>query len=112
VAQLFSLGSKKRFMKTRYQTVVLIIGICLCAVCALFPPRRIILPQDYDHNTLHGQVTHAFVFSEDFGVYRVTRPDGIGLGYLVEVDSGRLLVELVLIASLTGIVVLIPRLKV
>jgi hypothetical protein len=33
------------------------------------------------------------------------------LGYLVEVDSGRLLVELVLIASLTGIVVLIPKLK-
>ena len=106
MAQLFSLGSKTRFMKTRYQTVILIIGICLCAVCALFPPRRIILPQDYDHNTLHGQVTHAFVFSDDFGVYRVGN-----LGYLTEVDSGRLLVELVLAASLTGIVVLIPRLK-
>ena len=68
------------------------------------------MPQDYDHNTKHGKVPHAFFFSEDFYVYRA--PDmAPGLGYLVEVDSGRLLVELVLIASLTGIVVLIPRLK-
>jgi hypothetical protein len=99
-------------MKTRHQTVILLIGICLCAVCALFPPRRPVLPQDYDHNTKGGKVPHAFAFSDDFHVYSVTRPDGIGLSYLVEVDSGRLLVELVLIASLTGIVVLIPRLKI
>jgi hypothetical protein len=84
----------------------LLVGIILCAVCSLFPPRRIILPQDYGHNTLHGQVTHAFVFSGEFGVYRVGN-----LGYLTEVDSGQLLVELVMIASLTGIIVLIPRFK-
>jgi hypothetical protein len=111
VAQLFSLGSKTRFMKTRHQTVILLIGICLCAICALFPPRRPVLPQDYDHNTSDGKVPHAFVFSDDFYAYHPSG-DGLGLRYLVEVDSGQLLVELVLIASLTGIVILIPRLKI
>jgi hypothetical protein len=105
VAQLFSLGIIHIFMKIRHQTVILLIGICLCAICSLFPPRRIVLPQDYDHNTLHGQVTHAFVFSEEFGAYQVGN-----LRYLTEVDSGKLVVELVLVAAATGILVLIPRL--
>jgi hypothetical protein len=61
-------------------------------------------------------VPHAFLFSEDFGLFSSSARTGVNqdsrlMHYKVDVDSGRLLAELVLIASLTGIIVLIPRFK-
>ena len=98
-------------MKTRRQTVVvLLVGICLCAACALFPPRRTV-SRDYYELKNAGEVTRAFLLSPDFRHYTVSLNGGLPVTYLVELDSGRLLVQLVLIASLTGIVVLIPRLR-
>jgi len=114
-------------MKTKKQTAILIIGICLCAVCALYPPRKMANPSDLRFLIEGGNTTseiitpeivipHAFLFSMDFGLYSSSirtgvNPDSRLVRYKVEVDDGRLLAELVLIASLTGIVVLVPRFK-
>jgi hypothetical protein len=94
----------------RQQTVVLLIGICLCATCALFPPRRTISPEYYELKNA-GEVTRACLLSPEFRHYTVSLNGGLPVTYLVELDSGRLLAHLVLIASLTGIVVLFPRLR-
>ena len=85
-------------------------GIGLCAVCALFPPRRFVDPGNYGLKNV-GEVSRAFIFSHDFREYTVSLNGGLPVTYLVELDSGRLLVNLVLIASLTGIVVLVPKFK-
>jgi hypothetical protein len=109
-------------MKTQHQTAILIIGICLCALCALCPPRKLADPSDIRFLIEGGNTTpeivvpHAFLFSEDFGLFSSSartgdNPDSRLIRYKVDVDSGRLIAELVLIASLTGIIVLIPRLK-
>ena len=92
----------------RQQTVVMLLGICLCAACALFPPRRAISPEYYELKNA-GEVTRACLFSPEFHHYTVSLNEQLPVTYLVQLDSGRLLAHLVLIASLTGIVVLIPR---
>ena len=106
-----SLGQHDTHMKLQRQTVVvLLIGIYLCAACALFPPRRTILWEYYELKNA-GEVSRAFLLSPEFRHYTVSLNGGLPVTSLVELDSGRLLVQLVLIASLTGIVVLIPRLR-
>jgi len=106
----------------RQMKVYLLIGICLCALCALFPPRKFANPSDYRFIERAGKfspeigVSHAFLFSEDFGIYTSFRPAGTNpngdvLHYLVEVDAGQLLAELALIVSLTGIFILVPSFR-
>jgi len=97
-------------MKSQHQTAILLIGICLCAICALFPPRRLHGGDDPPY-VKQSDITHAFLFSDDFTVFRSSY-HGAFAGYQVELDAGSLLAELVLIASLTGIIILVPRLRI
>jgi uncharacterized iron-regulated protein len=97
-------------MKTQHQAAVLLIGICLCAICALFPPRRLHGGDDPPH-VRQSDVTHAFLFSDEFTIFRSGSPQEFA-SYQVELDAGSLLAELVLIASLTGIIILVPRLRI
>jgi hypothetical protein len=97
---------------TKTTPVVLLLAICLCAVCALFPPRRINntssfqFIQQQDGKLASYDVPHAFLFSPDFGIYRAP---GSAV-FPAEVDGGRLLAQLVLIGALTGVVMLVPSL--
>jgi hypothetical protein len=52
------------------------------------------------------------LFTDDFSLFTRNHADGGTESWLVEVDAGSLLAELVLIASLTGIIILVPRLKI
>jgi hypothetical protein len=100
-------------MKTNHQTAILLIGICLCALCALFPPRRLVGGGlNYPPSIKPADVTHAMLFSEDFSVFIRAHTDGGTESWPVELDAGSLLAELVLIASLTGIIILVPRFKI
>jgi hypothetical protein len=98
-------------MKTQHQTAVMLIGICLCAICALFPPRRLVGGGiNYPNSVSNAEVTRVLLFGTDLNVFERSR-NGVREGWPVELDDGRLLSELVLIASLTGIVILVPRFK-
>jgi hypothetical protein len=92
--------------------LVLLVGICICVVCALFPPRRINNTSSFQFVQEGGKLTpydvpRAFLFSPDFAVYRAP---GSAV-FPAEVDGGRLLAQLVLIGSLTGVVLLVPKLS-
>jgi hypothetical protein len=93
--------------------VVLLVGICLCALCALFPPRRINNTSSFQFDEQqNGKLTpydipDAFLFSPEFAIYRAP---GSAV-FPAEVDGGRLLAQLVLIGSLTGVLVLVPSLR-
>ena len=97
----------------RLKPTVLLVGIGLCAICALFPPRGLIKPTDYGFMIRARSVSplvivpRAFLFSSDFALYQTVN-DGVHYSYPVEVDSGRLLAELVLVGALTGILLLAP----
>jgi hypothetical protein len=105
----------------KHQQIVLLIGLCLCVICVLFPPRRLCY-QDDDKWTIdsatrqahpHHTIPHGFILSEDFDMISLPSADGhISFGnYLrVEIDTGALLVDLCLIVSLAGIVCLIQGL--
>jgi hypothetical protein len=87
---------------------ILLIGIFLCLICALFPPRSFTNTSSIQFDNSGGKlapfgVTHAFLFDPDFGIYRGPN----SMVFPAVVDGGRLLAELVLIASLTWIVILI-----
>ena len=99
-------------MKTQRQTAILLIGICLCAICALFPPRRLVSTLNYPPGIKNSDVTHAMLFTADFSLFTRTHTDGGTESWPVELDAGSLFAELVLIASLTGIIILVPRLKI
>jgi len=91
-------------------TPILFIGICLCLICALYPPRNITdtsSPPFYDAGGRLApfKATHAFLFASDFGIYQGPN----GRIFPATVDGGRLLAELVLIASLTGILIFLIR---
>ena len=98
---------------TRNTSVVLLVGICLCAIFALFPPRRINntsslqFEQRQDGKLTPYDIPHAFLFSPDFGIYRASG----SWVFPAEVDGGRLLAQLVLIGALTGGVILVPKLS-
>jgi hypothetical protein len=98
-------------MKSRHAiTPVLFIGICLCLICALYPPRSITNTSSVQFDNSGGKftpfkVTHAFLFAPDFGIYHGPN----GWVFPATVDGGRLLAELVLIASLTGILIFMIR---
>ena len=105
----------------KQQQIVMLIGLCLCILCALFPPRKFVgkvpFPVEVDSATQKAHWTvvppHAFIFSDDFGMFYRPAADGHINPTMfddVEVDAGSLLSELVLIAAATGILVLIPRL--
>jgi hypothetical protein len=81
------------------QPLILLIGLCLCAVCGLFPPRY--LPNDHP-DLKQSDVTRAFLFSSHFYSAK---------GYVVLFDEARFFGEITLILSLTGIVALIPSLR-
>jgi hypothetical protein len=98
-------------MKTQHQAAILLIGICLCAICALFPPRRLV-GGNYPPSIKPADITHAMLFSGDFTFFVKTHNDGGTESWPVELDTGSLLAELVLIVSLTGIIILVPRLKI
>ena len=92
--------------------LVLLVGIGISVICALFPPRRINNTSSFQFVQEGGRLTpydvpHAFLFSPDFGVYRAPGSAVIP----AEVDGGRLLAQLVLIGSLTGFVLLVPKLS-
>jgi hypothetical protein len=97
---------------TKTTKIVLLVGICLCAICALFPPRCIHnrssseFDKRKDGQLAPYDVPHAFLFSPDFGIYHGPN----GWVFPAEVDGGRLLAELVLIGSLAGAVILVPSL--
>jgi hypothetical protein len=90
--------------------IVLLTGVCLCAICAVFPPRRINNTSSFQFVTREDgkfapyDVPRAFLFSPEFGIYRAAG----GTLFPAEVDGGRLLAQLVLIGTLTGGVVLVP----
>ena len=97
---------------TKTTKIVLLVGACLCAICALFPPRCIQNTSSFQFDKRQdGQLTpydvpHAFLFSPDFGIYRGPN----AWVFPAEVDGGRLLAELVLVGSLTAVVILVPSL--
>ena len=77
--------------------VVLILGLAWCGICAIFPPRA------YTVGVSDARIipTHEFLFSPDFQIFHYQQ--GLGNYYSVDVNGGRLLAELVLIAVITGI---------
>lgn len=78
---------------------VALVGLSLCILCALFPPRRV----------THGGVTSTpriFLFSEDIDVNTYKDSDGRIHRYSAEIDSGHLLAECILIVSVCGIALL------
>ena len=78
--------------------IALAIGLILCALSALFPPRQA---------TQGGptSVPRVFIFSSDINVNVVKKPEmSFGSNYPAEIDSGRLLAECILIASVAGLV--------
>ncbi|SRR6266581_4070293 len=97
--------------KTR--PVILLLGIFLCAACALYPPRRINNTSSFqfdhweDGKLTPYDIPHAFLFSPDFATYRAP---GSAV-FPAEVDGGRLLAQVVLIGALTGVLVLVPSLR-
>ncbi len=80
--------------------IILVIGLAWCGICALFPPR------EYTVGVSDARIipTHEFLFSPDFQIFHYQQ--GLGNYYSVDVNGGRLLAELVLIAVITGIVFL------
>src|SRR4030095_17168112 len=91
--------------------LVLLVGLCICVVCALFPPRRINNTSSFQVVQEGGKLTpydvpRAFLFSPDFAVYRAP---GSAV-FPAEVDGGRLLVQLVLIGSTAGVARALPAL--
>jgi hypothetical protein len=77
--------------------IVLVVGLVWCGICALFPPRQYI-------DSIHDAriiPDHEFLFSADFQIFHYQQ--GLGNYNSVDVNGGRLLAELVLIAVITGI---------
>lgn len=93
-------------MKTRNQTVVLLVGICLCAICTFYPPRRFVEASSYEfvvdgasgNTNLAFDVPHAFLFAPNFAIFtrHSAPPSSALLRYPVEIDRGLLLAELLL----------------
>jgi len=95
---------------TRATHWILLAGLALCVLCALFPPRRLnhgSFELDARWGVGEGMpvLPHVFLFSPEFGLYRAW-----GMVIPAEVDSGMLLADLVLIGSLTSGVILIRSL--
>jgi hypothetical protein len=93
----------------RRTKTILLIAVCLCFLCALFPPRCITNAPSFPFVIRDGRVapfhvTHDFLFDPDFGTYESERGT-----FMAVVDGGRLLAELVLIACLTVILVAFLR---
>jgi hypothetical protein len=97
---------------TKATKIVLLVSVCLCAICALFPPRCIQNTSSFqfdkrpDGRPTPYDVPHAFLFSSEFGIYRGPN----AWVFPAQVDGGRLLAELVLIGTLTSVVILVPSL--
>jgi hypothetical protein len=85
----------------RAKKIILIVGLVCCAICALFPPRQYTLPGGDANLT----PSHCFLFSPDFQKFYIQ--PGFGNYYNVDINGGRLLAELALIAAMTGIVFLL-----
>jgi hypothetical protein len=79
------------------QKIVLVLGAVWCGICALFPPRQ------YVGSMSDARIipTHEFLFSPDFQIFHFQQ--GLGNYYSVDVNGGRLLAELVLIAVATAV---------
>ncbi len=94
---------------TKTTRVILLVGIALCVIWALFPPRRINNTSSFqfdhrqDGKLAAYDIPHAFLFSPDYGIYRAPE----SAVFSAEVDGGRLLAQLVLIGALTGGVLLV-----
>src|SRR4051812_44885445 len=73
---------------------ILLVGLVLLGLVGLFPPRRAT-----DMMRPHRVASRAFLFSGSLYEYQDER----GEGFSAEVDVGRLLAEVLLVASLTGI---------
>lgn len=83
--------------------IVLILGLAWCGICALFPPRQYVdIGSVVDARLAPG---HAFLFSPGFQVFHENGKN-YGYRYYVDVNGGRLLAELVLVAVLTWIALL------
>jgi hypothetical protein len=82
---------------------ILIVGFACCAICALFPPRQYTSPGGDANFT----PSHQFLFSPDFE--RFYFQPGLGSYYNVDVNGGRLLAELALVAAITGIAFLLQE---
>jgi hypothetical protein len=79
--------------------IVLVLGVAWCGICALFPPRQYVdVASVRDARLVPG---HAFLFSPDFQIFH--DQGNFGYRYFVDVNGGRLLAELVLIAAITAI---------
>ena len=88
---------------SKTKKLILIAGLAACAICALFPPRQ------YNSQDIDATVTpsHSFLFSPRFQMF-FYEPH-LANYRSVEVNGGRLLAELTLIAALTGIVFLLRK---
>ena len=77
--------------------IVLVLGVVWCCICSLFPPRQ------YAGSLSDARIipTHEFLFSPDFQKFYFQQ--GLGNYYSVDVNCGRLLAELVLIAAATAV---------
>jgi hypothetical protein len=85
--------------------IVLILGLAWCGICALFPPRQYVdIGSVRDAQLVP---THAFLFSPDFQIFH--DHGNVGYRYFVDVNSGRLLAELALVAAITGIAFLLQE---
>ena len=84
--------------------VTLIVGLVTCAIVALFPPRK------YSHGDYNVDLTPSscFVFSSRFQRFEPNPPNR---WYVVESDEARLIAELTLIVSITGVVFLLQKEK-
>lgn len=79
--------------KSRAFTLALV-GLLLCFLCALFPPRRSVTGGPTS-------VSRAFLFDADIDKNKIKNSDGFTYSS-VEIDAGRLLAEFILIVAATG----------
>ncbi len=81
------------------QRITLIFGLLLIALCALFPPRR------YTGNTI--SVNDSTVAPRSFlWTQQLHQIKGGGHSYRVEIDTAKLMAEVIAFAALTGVVFL------
>jgi hypothetical protein len=88
------------------QRVVVIGGLLLLALVALFPPRKGFEPSNLRGSFPFQVASRKFLFSGEIYQYVYTVQGG-DRGIAAEVDPGRLIAEALLVVSLTGIVFVI-----
>jgi hypothetical protein len=81
--------------------VTLLVGLVVCGVAALFPPRHFVAGY-----TLDSSPTPCFIFSPSFQKFSAGDNEH-GPWFAVAADGGKLLAELSLVAAVTGIVFLL-----